>query len=185
MAAEVQAPVAFSNAACLPIPNREAGAPAAAQALQGPPVATPTWTCRKHGELPLERFTKSALQEHICKACVAERNRRHYKKRPEVYVASDARVREKKRAAVGSVLFSPEEAAAALHAFGKRCFLTGAEQPLTFIPIDGDLPLSVCNAVPVRRAVARLCGGVLPPKHRRGALDIASSIVPLDMQQME
>ena len=127
-----------------------------------------TWRCHVHGVLARDMFYPSVIKScfHACKTCIRERNKRYVTNRSEVYVASDARARERKRRAS-----SPSNEHATITAgdvskifgiFGKRCFLTKAGPPLTLVPVDPNKPLSVSNAVPVRRSIARLAKGSLP-----------------------
>ena len=105
----------------------------------------------------MERFHKSIIEHGrthaACKVCVKARGAWNYKNRPEVWLASDARARE--RARVGAderFTFTREDAVVVVARCNAWCALTGTgARWRAILPADPALPLSVENAVCVRR----------------------------------
>lgn len=126
------------------------------------------WTCRRHGLLPRAAFHKSSITHRTkeCKECISRRNAAYFAAAKSVFVASEVRARERARTGEKEFCFSAKDAEEVLLAFGNVCFLTGASHPLTIVRAFADRPLGVSNAVPVKRSIARLIGGVLPEEYR-------------------
>jgi hypothetical protein len=101
----------------------------------------------------------------------------YYHRKLAVFAACEASGDERKLLGREQFKLSAEHAVAIFTAFGEACFVTGAKRPLTFMRIKPDKELSFNNAVPVKQAVKRLCGGVLHPDLRERACAVASSIV--------
>jgi hypothetical protein len=120
-----------------------------------------TYECKQHGLLPREAFYSSSIRckIHLCRACVAQRNKRYFEERQEVFVASECRRRE------AACSLSPSDAQCVLARFGNKCFVSGASHPLTLVRIDPAQPWGPLNAVPLKRCIARALNHTLSGDH--------------------
>ena len=120
-----------------------------------------TYECKQHGLLPREAFYSSSIRckIHLCRACVAQRNKRYFEERQEVFVASECRRRD------GACKLSPSDVHFVLARFGNKCLLSGSSHRLTLVRIDPALPWGLANAVPLKRCIAKALNHILPDEH--------------------
>jgi len=134
--------------------------------------------CRKCGDLPISKFSASALQKavHCCKACVRLKNKRYHSSHKDVFKAAELRRRLK-------VNLTGAEVSALFSIYGRKCFVTGQQGRLTIIRADPRRGWGTENLVPVHSALSRVLKDGLPPEAKRRWLAqrcIGGAVIPGD-----
>jgi hypothetical protein len=107
--------------------------------------------CKTCGLLDVSEFYASSVRNHLhrCKTCDTEHRRKMYgERRPLIKEASACRIRE-------NVTLTTDDFVTVCERYKNTCVITGSKGRLTLVKADTSKPLSVDNAVPVARGLAR------------------------------